>query len=61
MNRKSPRRLIVVILIALAAVTLAIWAAIWLAGDRISFTDDAVDVELIPPEAAPPKPVPPAN
>lgn len=49
MNRKGPRRRVAIVLIALAAAALAIWAAVWLAGDRMSFTDDAVDVELIPP------------
>lgn len=60
MNRKSPRRGIVIILIALAVGALAIWAAIRLASDRISYTDDAVDIEVIAP-VAPRRPAPAAN
>lgn len=61
MNRKSPRRRAVIVLIALVVGALAIWAAIQLAGERVSYTDDAVDIELIPPAAPPPQPAPAAN
>lgn len=61
MNPKRPRRRAVIVLVALAAGALAVWAAITLLGERISHTDDAVDIELIPPVAPPPAPAPAAN
>ena len=54
MKRKNPRRRAVAVLIILAAIVVAIWAAVRLAGGRISYTDDAMDIQLIPPAEPPP-------
>ena len=62
MNRKSPRRRAVIVLIGLAVIAVVIWAAIRLVDGQISYTDEAVDIELIPPATpAPPPPAPAAN
>ena len=53
MSRKTPRA-VVVILIGLAVIAGAILAVLFFAGDRITYTDEAADIEIIPPAGPPP-------
>jgi hypothetical protein len=50
MNRKRGRRLVITLLVAAGAAA-GLWAAGRFLKDRITYTDHAVDVEIIRPSA----------
>ncbi|KQY89699.1 hypothetical protein [Brevundimonas sp. Root1423] len=56
MNRKRPWRLAAIVLIALVLTALAVRAVVRFADANASYTDDAVDIEVIAPPSPPPVP-----
>ncbi|MDP3370631.1 MAG: hypothetical protein Q8M32_12395 [Brevundimonas sp.] len=58
MNRSRFRRGVAIILIGLAVIAVATWAAIRFLDGQITYSDQTVDVELISP-ATPAPPAPP--
>jgi hypothetical protein len=61
MKRKIGWRLIVLVLIGLVAAVLVVRAVVRFADAHVSYTDDAVDIEVVQPIAPPPSPAPGAN
>lgn len=49
MNRKISTRRLIAVLIALAVLAVGVLVILVLASGQLSHTDDAVDIELIPP------------
>lgn len=49
MNRKISTRRLIVALIALAVLAIGVTVILVLTSGKLSYTDDAVDIELIPP------------